>query len=60
MKAVAPHDDIDEVAEDGVYFAEGDEDLGIDVRKYARLVRELGLKPGEILPDEYLDQCRSA
>lgn len=54
-----PHADLDDVAEDGVYFADGDTDLGIDVRKYASYVRELGLKPGEVLPDELIELCRT-
>ena len=51
--------DLDDIAEDGVFFCSDDsrEPIAIDVRMAARMMRELELKPGELLPDEMLQKC---
>ena len=49
--------DVDDLAEDGVYFVHDDSDRPYDVRLAAKLFEELGLRPGDTLPEEMLRKC---
>lgn len=49
---------MDDLASDGVFFVYDEDDpCPYNVRKYADMVKRLGLKKGEVMPDEYLEQC---
>lgn len=52
-----PYVEMDYIADDGIYLCTIGEPLRYDVRKAARLSEELGLQPGDKLPDEYWKEC---
>ena len=49
--------EMDYIADDGIYMRTFGEPLRYDVRKAARFFEELGLQPGDKLPDEYWKEC---
>ena len=55
-KVTIPFSDIDEVA-DGLFVIGEDDYRPYDVRKSAAIGMELGLKPGEQLPDDVIEAC---
>lgn len=57
LTLAAKFEKLDEVASDGVFMCTHDLDAPYDIRKAAKLADELGLKPGEQLPDWALNQC---
>lgn len=52
-----PYANLDDVASDGVFVMDTEPVRPFDIRKAARFAKELGIKPGEDLPKEYMDQC---
>lgn len=50
--------ELDDLAPDGVFFCDDGDGMGYDVRKAAEFFKELGLEPGDQLPEEYLEKCR--
>ena len=49
---------LDDLAPDGVFCVYDEDDpCPYNVRKYADMVKKLGLKKGEDMPGEYLEQC---
>lgn len=50
--------DLDSLAPNGVFFDyDPNDQCPYNIRKYAAIVKKLGLKPGEKMPDEYLKEC---